>query len=136
MCEFPNRLRLVSFVLGASALAVFASTGCVVHHGAPHGSIAYTVKAPPRVAAHGYVHRHHGVVLVFDRSWNGYWVRAHPGHYFHVDRYYRWYDGRWQRARRFAGPWATVELRSVPAGLRHRSLAKTRRGRRIRYERW
>jgi len=127
MREFAIRLRLASLVLGASVLAAFASTGCVVHHGPSHAPIPYAAQAPPRVAAHGYVHRYQGVVLVFDRSWNGYGVRSRPGHYFYVDHYYRWRNGGWQKARSFAGPWATVELRAVPAGLRNRRLARVER---------
>jgi len=127
MREFATRLRLAPLVLGASVLAAFASTGCVVYHGPSHAPITYTAAPPPRAAANGYAHRYQGVVLVFDRSWNGYAVRAHPGHYFYVDHYYRWHDGGWQKARNFRGPWATVELRAVPAGLRQRRLARVER---------
>ena len=135
MREFPRRLRLVSLALGAWALVALASTGCVVHHGPYHASISRPVEAPPRVAAHGYVHRYQGVALVFDRSWNGYRVREHPGHYFQAGRYYRWRAGRWEGARRLAGPWVTVERGALPAGLRQRELARLENETRPRGER-
>jgi hypothetical protein len=128
MFEFSHRLRLVSLVLGASVSMTFASTGCVVHRYHSEGSSVHTVNVPPRYATHGYVHHYRDVVLVFDRSWNGYWVQKHPNHYFYADHYYRWHGGRWQKARRFGGPWVSLELRFLPAGLHHRETAQERRG--------
>jgi hypothetical protein len=127
MSEFSHRLRLVSLVLGASVSMTFASTGCVVHRYHSEGPSLHTMKVPPRSAAHGYVHHYRDVVLVFDRSWNGYWVQEYPHYYFHVNHYYRWHGDRWQKARRFGGPWVSVGLRSLPAGLHHRGMAKARR---------
>jgi hypothetical protein len=128
MFEFAHRLRIVSLVLGAAVLATFASTGCVAHHQRSYGPSVHTVTAPPRSAAHGYVHHYRDAVLVFDRSWNGYWVRSHPDHYFYSNRYYRRHGGRWQKAQRIGGPWVSIELRALPAGLHQRETVKPRRG--------
>jgi hypothetical protein len=127
MFEFSHRLRIVSLVLGAAVFVTFASTGCVTHHHRSYGTSVHTVTAPPRSAAHGYAHHYRDVVLVFDGSWNGYWVRSRPHHYFHSNHYYRMHGGRWQRARHIRGPWGSVELRALPAGLHHRETVKPRR---------
>jgi hypothetical protein len=126
MFEFTHRRRIVSLALGAAAVVALASTGCVTHH-YTRGPVVYSVKAPPRSPAHGYVHRHENAVLVFDRSWKGYAVRSHPGHYFYSNYYYRWNGSRWQRARHLRGPWAAIEVRAVPAGLRNRHVSAQRR---------
>ena len=127
MFEFSHRLRIVSLVLGAAVFVTFASTGCVAQHHRSYGTSVHTVTAPPRSAAHGYAHHYRDVVLVFDGSWNGYWVRSRPHHYFHSNHYYRMHGGRWQRARYIRGPWNSVELRALPAGLHHRETVKPRR---------
>jgi len=127
MFEFAHRLRIVSLVLGAAVFVTFATTGCVAQHHRSYGTSVHTVTAPPRSAAHGYAHHYRDVVLVFDGSWNGYWVRSRPHHYFHSNRYYRMHGGGWQRARHIRGPWGSVELRALPAGLHRRETVKPRR---------
>jgi hypothetical protein len=69
------------------------------------------------------------VVLIFDRSWNGYRVQEYPHHYFHVNHYYRWHGDRWQKARCFRGPWVSVHHRRMANERRddHRETARERR---------
>lgn len=131
MFELTHRRRIVLLVLGAAVELALASTGCVTHYHQSGEPSAYTVQAPPRSPAHGYVHRYRDAVLVFDRSWNGYWVRSHPDHYFHSNYYYRWQGGRWYRARDIQGPWVTIQLRALPSGL-HAKGTSTQYG----HERW
>ena len=126
MFESSFRRRILSLALGASLLPTLASTGCVVHHHHTGGSVQ-VVEAPPLTPADGYVHHHHGAILVFDRSWNGYSVRGHPHHYFYGNHYYRWDNGHWQRAPRIGGPWLSVDQRSLPPGLHQREVAHERR---------
>jgi hypothetical protein len=121
-----RKLRFVTLVLGASVVVAFASTGCVSYYPHPRGPGVYTVTVPPLSAPQGYVHYYNDVALVFDRSWNGYWVRGHPHHYFQNGHYYRWRGNRWYTARDFRGPWVSIALRGLPVGL-HQRVAKVRR---------
>jgi hypothetical protein len=126
MFESFFRRRILSLALGASLLLTLASTGCVVHHHHTGGSVQ-VVEAPPLSPADGYVHSYYGAVLVFDRSWNGYWVRDYSHHYFYRDHYYRWDNGHWQRASRIGGPWLSVDRLALPPGLHQREVAHERR---------
>jgi hypothetical protein len=126
MFEYTQKRWIHFAILGAAVAAVLASTGCVAYH-YPGGPSYYTTAAPPRVAAHGYTHRYGDVDLVFDGSWNGYWVRSHPDHYFYANYYYRRHGSGWQRARSMRGPWLSVEVRALPTGLQRHATAKPRR---------
>jgi hypothetical protein len=55
--------------------------------------------------------------LVFDAEWGGYWVRDYPDRYYRDGHYYWVYSGRWHRADPPNGPWASVEVGSLPAKL-------------------
>jgi hypothetical protein len=111
------RFRLWGNRLGAALLvAALAVTGCAhprhEHKGGP----------PPWAPAHGYRHKHeNGVELVFDSKIGIYVVVGRPGHYFHRDRYYRSYDGRWQVSVAVSGPWNVVSVSKLPPGLRDRA---------------
>ena len=113
----PSNRRLATLVAASTLLTAFATTGCIVHH--PHHSSHTRVRSVPIpvVANHGYVHHHHGVVLVFDSVWGGYRVRDHHDHYFYRDTYYRLHDGRWHRAKAWGGPWTVVSERRIPSRL-------------------
>ncbi len=115
MSATPPHARLALGVLTAALLALFTQ-GCVVHH---HTHDRH-VGPPPQAPAHGYYHHHDGVTLVFEKSLDSYLVEGHTHHYYYRNRYYRFFDNRWQMAVRIGGPWNVVAVASVPVSLRGR----------------
>jgi hypothetical protein len=126
MFHYTRKRRIHFAILGAAVAAVLASTGCVAYQ-YPGGPGYYGTAAPPRVASNGYMYHYGDVDLVFDSSWNGYWVRSHPDHYFYGNYYYRRHGRGWQRARSMRGPWLSLEVRALPPGLQRHVTVKPRR---------
>jgi hypothetical protein len=131
MARSRSLTRIASLAGGLSLLVALSSLGCAVYsppyaysqpyaYSPSYATPVVAVQAPPTYAVNGYVYSVGSIALVFESSWNGYCVRGHPGYYYQRGYYYRWYGSRWQRAPRFAGPWAWVEPRYVPAPLRGR----------------
>ena len=140
MTQSNPTTRLIVSTLAASLLALFSS-GCVTHNHYTSGAPVRYVQLPPPAPADGYLYAFDGVTLVFDGSWGGYRVRGHADHYFHMNFYYRFHDGVWQRCARLAGPWIPIEVKTLPGGLRkrhaHREQARDHREERreVRHER-
>jgi hypothetical protein len=109
-----SRSRSTLALLAGALVAGLLLSGCAVHHHDGHRGRAVRAHDAPR---HGHEYRHLDVVLLFDRSWNGYRVRGRPHHYFHRNSFYRWRGGRWYRAHRWGGPWTTIGWRGLPHGL-------------------
>jgi hypothetical protein len=111
-------LRLTCLALSV-ALVAPALPACVhhVHHG-PVAAPAKKGGPPPWAPAHGYRHKHsQGVDLIFDAGLGVYVVVGYDQHYFHGKRFYRRGGSGWLASAQVRGPWLSVELSAVPAGL-------------------
>lgn len=72
---------------------------------------------PPHAPAHGYRHKHQGVVLVFERDLDVYRVESHSGYYFYGSYFYRVNGGGWQASLGISGPWRNVPDYRLPGKL-------------------
>lgn len=74
---------------------------------------------PPHAPAHGYRHKHGGVVLEYDSALEVYAVSGRSNYYFYKDRYYRTTSSGWEITAQFNGPWKSVSTKKLPKGLRN-----------------
>lgn len=126
--------RVSAFLYFVSA--AFLLSGCLLtatgsHH--PRGQQtkvkSHRQGPPPHAPAHGYRHRHQGVVLSFDTGIGAYVVIGHPGIYFYDGNYLRRHvRGHWLSSRHYSGPWQNSNARDVPAKLERKMRKKGRSG--------
>ena len=129
MSESARRDRFGLALFSGALLASLALSGCVTHHHhhgprahAAAATVAHTetrVVTVPVTASHGHVHHRydHGVSLVFDSAWGGYWVRDLPNHYYRAGLYFRWHADRWHQSRHPRGPWVVIGASKLPRTL-------------------
>jgi hypothetical protein len=55
-----------------------------------------------------------------------YVVDGHNGYYFHEGNFYRSHKGKWQKSRRFKGPWKKISESKLPKGLNNDQHAKAK----------
>ena len=110
-------LRIIAMVaLCASSSACSTS----VRHTGSTSAVSEGTHAgpPPDAPAHGYLHEHDNVVLVFDEVVDVYIVKNHVNYYYHKDRFYRWTNNGWETSKSFDGRWKSVATSKLPRGLR------------------
>ncbi len=125
-------MKITGIALAVVAATALAAQGCIVEHhhrhwgAASEPAVAKRGPPPPHAPAHGYRHKHRdGVTLSFDTGTGVYLVVGHAAHYFYSGHYYRRSGTRWLVSPRFSGPWAAIQVGSLPRGLREDAGPKT-----------
>ena len=76
------------------------------------------VTTAPSAPADGYRHTERGSPdMIYDSRLGLYVVLGYPDHFHDGERYYRRFDGRWQRSAQLHRGWAEVRLGDVPQAL-------------------
>jgi hypothetical protein len=120
-------LSTLAVALSGAALLLTSCSGGAERPPAPpagpHVEIVET-GPPPHAPAHGYRHKHRGVVLVYEASLDVYRVQRHSGVYFYGSYFYRSHDGGWQVSIGVEGPWRPVPDYRLPRKLLDHHYAK------------
>jgi hypothetical protein len=120
-------LTALSVVLAGAAVVLTSCAGSSGTRPAPPRDRHYeVVKAgpPPHAPAHGYRHKHRGVVLVYEASLDVYRVEGRSGIYFYGSYFYRSSDGHWEASVNVGGPWRIVPDYRIPGKLLDHHYAK------------
>lgn len=102
-------------LLMASCSEWSVRTGPVIRPGPGNGP-------PAHAKAHGYRNKQvAGVELVFDSRLGVYVVVGHTDCYYHDGYFYRQRGGLWEMSLKPDSGWASVSIKSLPAGLQAKS---------------
>ena len=111
--------RFAMALIAATGLTSSACTFVVPAQRVPaQPTVVYKQGPPPHAPAHGYRHKQRDCDLVYDSGLSAYIVVGVTATWFVDGVYFRLRGDYWEQASASRGPWVSVQLASVPYGLK------------------